>query len=234
MKAVTSKASGKKYPNAGHRQRLRNKFLRVGLDALADYEIIELLLSLGTPRKDCKQAAKQAIKKFGGLQGVFDASPDELKKINGIGEINYFGLKLFQAVAERQAREKIPRKININSPLAVAKYLQKAIGNKDKEYFVGLYLNSRNQIIHQETISIGTLENSLVHPREVFEPALKYHASGVIVAHNHPSGTVEATPEDIALTRRLGEAGLIIGVSLIDHVIVSKLKYYSLKAKNLL
>lgn len=221
----------KKEPYLGHRSRLRSRFLMSGLESLHDYEIVELLLTLGTPRKDCKPMAKNAIKKFGGLRGVLDASLEELQEIKGIGPMNAFGLKLFQAVSERYAKEQIPKKITFNSPNIVAEYLQKLIGEKNKEHFVMLALNARNNLIKISNISIGTLNASLVHPREVFKEALQASAASIIIAHNHPSNDPAASPEDIALTRRLTDAARIIGIELADHIVVTKDKYISLREK---
>jgi len=234
QKSKTPSLLIKKYPNEGHRRRLRDKFLQSGLAGFHDYEIIELLLTLGTPRKDCKQIAKQAIKKFRGLRGVFDATIEDLQQINGIGPSNAFGLKLFQSVSERLAKEKIPEKITLDSSKAVADYLQKSIGYKQKEHFVALYLDSRNRLISEETISIGTVNASLIHPREVFNPAIRLLSTQVIIAHNHPSGDVIPSPEDVALTRQLQEAAKIFGIELIDHIIVVKYNHSSLREQNLM
>lgn len=218
----------------GHRKRLRERFLQSGLDGFLDYEIVELLLTLGTPRKDCKQMAKEAVKKFGGLQGVLDASVKELQRINGIGPSNAFGIKLFQAVSERYAKERISQKIKLDSSRAVAEYLQRSIGREKKEHFVMLSLDSRNYLIEIHNISVGTLTASLVHPREVFREAIKVSAAQIIISHNHPSGDPEASPEDVALTRRLEEAAKIVGIELLDHVIVAGNKFSSLRERNLI
>lgn len=216
----------------GHRERLRRRFLQGGLDSFLDYEIVEILLTLGTPRKDCKQAAKDAIKKFGGLRGALDATIEELKNIKGIGSSNVFGIKLFQAMSERYEKEKIPKKISLNSSAAVAKYLQKSIGREKKEHFVMLSLDARNNLIKESDISIGTLNASVVHPREVFKEAIQCSAASIIIAHNHPSGDVNPSDEDIAMTKRLKEAGKILGIEILDHVIVARNDHYSLMKKN--
>src|SRR3989344_1024507 len=143
------------HKGAGHRKRLRQKFLQSGFDGFLDYEIVELLLTLGTPMKDCKQMAKDAIREFKGLRGVLDASLEELHKIKGIGPSNVFGLKLFQAVSERLAREQISEKIMLDSADIVANYLQRSIGREKKEHFVMLCLDSRNSLIKISNISIG-------------------------------------------------------------------------------
>lgn len=219
---------------AGHRSRLRQRFLQSGLDGFHDYEIVELLLTLGTPRKDCKQMAKNAIKEFGGLRGVLDASIEDLQKIKGIGPSNAFGLKLFQAVSERLAKEQIPEKDVLNSADAVANFLQKSIGREKKEHFVILCLDSRNSLIKISRVSTGSLNANIVHPREVFKEAIQSSAAHILIGHNHPSDNPDPSPEDVALTRRLEEAAKILGIELLDHIIVTKDKFSSLKAQGLM
>lgn len=224
----------KKHPGTGHRKRLRQKFLQSGLDGFLDYEIVELLLTLGTPRRDCKQMAKEAIKKFLTLRGVLYAPNDELQKIKGIGPANIFGLKLFQAISKRLSRERIPSKININSPEAVVEYLQKSIGLEKKEHFITLLLDARNNLIKISNISVGSLNANIVHPREVFKEAIQASAAHIIIAHNHPSGEPDPSPEDVALTRRLIDAAKIIDIEILDHIIVTENSFSSLKRENLI
>ena len=223
-----------KHKGAGHRGRLRKRFLQSGLDGFLDYEIVELLLTLGTPRKDCKQIAKDTIKEFGGLRGVLDASLEELQEIKGIGPANAFGVKLFQNVSERYSREQIPEKVTLDSSETVAKFLQKSIGRQKKENFVMLSLDTRNNLVKISDISVGTLNASVVHPREVFKEAVQASAAQIIIAHNHPSGSPEPSPEDVALTRRLEEAAKIFGIELLDHIIVTQDKFSSLKEQGLI
>ena len=222
------------HKGTGHRGRLRQKFLDTGLEGFLDYEIVELLLTLGTPRKDCKDVAKSAIKTFGGLRAVLDASLDNLQQIKGVGPSNAFGVKLFQAVSERYAMEQLSGKITLDTPKAIFNYLQKRIGRESKEHFVMLSLDSRHNLIKINNISVGTLTASLVHPREVFEPAIRNLAAEIIVAHNHPSGNPEPSPEDVVLTGRLCEVARILGMELLDHMIVTKDKFSSLKEMGLL
>jgi DNA repair protein RadC len=217
----------------GHRKRLRERFLQSGLDGFLDYEIVELLLTLGTPRKDCKQSAKEAINKFKGLSGVVDSTMDELQQIKGIGPSNAFGIKLFQAVSERYAKEKIKPKILLNSSKAVYEYLREKIGREKKEYFTVLCLDVRNNLIVNE-ISVGTLNASLVHPREVFNQAILNHASHVVLAHNHPSGDLSPSEEDVITTKRLLDAGKILGISVVDHIIVARDGYFSFKEEGVI
>ncbi|MFI4955512.1 MAG: DNA repair protein RadC [Gammaproteobacteria bacterium] len=219
---------------AGYRKRLRDRFLQSGLDGFLDYEIIELLLTLGTPRKDCKQEAKAAIKEFNGLRGVLDASLEDLQVIKGIGPSNAFGVKLFQTISERYAMELIPARISLTSTQQVANYLREKLGREKKEHFVSLLLDSQNNLIKIIDISTGTLSETLVHPREVFEPAVRLLAARIMVAHNHPSGDLEASDEDLRLTQRLQSVGELTGIPVIDHFIVSSSGYVSFKEKGLM
>ncbi len=222
------------YKSEGHRKRLRNRFLQGGLEGFLDYEIIELLLTLATPRKDCKQQAKEALKKFGSLQGVFEASTQELQQIKGIGPQNIFGIKLFLAFSERLAKEKIPKKILLDSFEVVVKYLQKKIGESKKENFYILAIDARNNLINTQEISVGSLTASIVHPREVFKEAIRSSAASIILAHNHPSGDPEPSEDDLVITKRLTEAGKIMGIEINDHIIVTKNGFFSFKEKNLI
>lgn len=224
----------KQSSSAGHRKRLRSRFSQGGLEGFLDYEIVELLLTLGTPRKDCKQMAKEAIKKFGGLQGVLDASLEELQQVEGIGPDNAFGLKLFQAVAEQYAKEKIPKKILLDSTKTVADYLRKKIGREKKEHFLILCLDARNNLIKVSDVSIGTLNASIIHPREVFKEAIQISAASVILAHNHPSGDPEPSEDDLEITKRIIKAGKIIGIDVLDHIITTKNKTFSFKEKKMI
>jgi len=219
---------------AGHRKRLRDRFLQGGLDGFLDYEIIELLLTLGTPRKDCKQIAKEAIKTFGGLRDVLDASLDELQQIKGIGLSNTFGIKLFQAISEQYAKEKIPEKILLISPQEVANYLRERLGKEKKEHFLILSLDSKNGLIKVSEISIGILNANLVHPREIFVEALCQNAASIILVHNHPSGDPEPSQDDIGVTKRIVESGKIMGIDVLDHIIIARDQIFSFKKRGLI
>ena len=215
-----------KHKGAGHRKRLRERFLQFGLDGFADYEIIELLLTLNTPRKDCKSMAKEAINKFEGIVGVLDAPIDELMQINGIGPSNAIGVKIFQNILKIYAKEKINLKKELNTPQILFEFLREKIGKEKKEHFAILFFDTRNKLIINN-VSVGSLNASIVHPREVFNDAVLKNASYVIVAHNHPSGDPAPSEEDITTTKRLVDAGRILGITVQDHMIVTRSKYYS-------
>jgi len=234
MKVVQADAiHSNRYPGSGHRKRLREKFFESGFSGFLDYEIVELLLTLCTPLKDCKPMAKAAINKFKSLKGVLDADIGELTTIKGIGTTNSLGIILFKALSERYAKEKLSNKVILNSSQLAAEYLQVKIGNNKEEHFVILYFDSKNKLINEE-ISIGTLNASLVHPREVFKRAIKDNTAQIIIAHNHPSGDSTPSAEDISTTKRLIEVGKLVGISIIDHLIITSDKYFSFKENGII
>ena len=213
--------------NEGHRQRLREKFLNSGLDGFHDYEIIELLLTLGTPRTDCKQPAKDALKKWGSLKAVLEAPPKELKKIKGIGDHNVFGLKLTQDVARRYLADRIVDMDYIQSSEDVLNYLRHNLRDKSQELFMVIYLNGRNQILKMETLFEGTLNTSAVYPREVVKKALENDASALVLVHNHPNGNPSPSQDDLTITKKLKEAARTIDIYIHDHLIIAGNDVYS-------
>lgn len=219
---------------SGHRQRLRERFLNAGLQGFHDYEVIELLLTLGTPRRDCKQAAKDALKKFGSLNAVLEADPKELQAINGIGPNNVFGLKLTQTVARRYLADRIIGQDIITSSDEVLDYLKHNLRDKTQEIFSVIYLNGRNEIIGMEELFYGSLTTSAVYPREVVKKVLKQNAAAVIFVHNHPSGNLNPSEEDIKITKKLKDAVATIDVKVHDHLIIAGNDYYSFADNNLL
>jgi DNA repair protein RadC len=218
----------------GHRKRLREKFLKSGLSGFHDYEIVELLLSLGTPRKDCKPAAKEAIKRFQTLRGVLEAPAAELQQIDGIGAHSAFGIKLIQEVAREFLRARILEKPFYRSSQEVFDYLYHAMRGLKKEVFKVMYLNSQNQIIDTVDLSEGTVNSSAVSPREVMEGALKNNAAALIFVHNNPSGAIEPSPNDKSLTRELVYAGRIMRIKVLDHIIIGDNRYYSFAGEGLI
>jgi DNA repair protein RadC len=218
----------------GHRKRLREKFVKSGLSGFHDYEIVELLLSLGTPRKDCKSAAKEAIQRFKTLRGVLEAPLEELQQIKGIGIHSAFGIKLVQEVAREFLRAKILDKPFYRSSQEVFDYLYHAMRGLKKEVFKVLYLNSQNQIIDTADLSAGTVNSSAVSPREVIEGALRNNAAALIFVHNHPSGAVDPSVNDKSLTRELVYAGRIIRLKVLDHIIIGDNRYYSFAGDGLI
>ena len=218
----------------GHRHRLRDRFLKNGLDGFHDYEIVELLLTLGTPRKDCKSTAKAAMKKFSSLRNVLEASPKELQEIEGIGPHNIFGLKIAQSVARRYLSDRLEKREFITSAGDVQDYLIHHLRDRSREVFLAIYLNGRNQIIGQEELFEGSLTASAVYPREVVKSVLYHDAAAIVLVHNHPSGNPKPSKEDQTITRRLKTALDAIDVSVHDHIIVAGNEIISFAEKGLL
>ena len=216
-----------KKSSEGHRQRLRDKFLNSSLEGFHDYEIIELLLTLGTPRKDCKQSAKEALMKFGTLKAVLEADAVDLKTVRGIGDKNVFGLKIAQAVARRYLADRVVDKDFIRSSKEVLEYLQHNLRDKNRELFMVIYLNGRNQIIKMEEVFEGILSKSAVYPREVVKRALDNEAAALVFVHNHPSGNPNPSKEDLTITNKLKEASQSIDVVVHDHLIIAGNEVYS-------
>jgi len=218
----------------GHRERLREKFVKSGIAGFHDYEIIELLLSLGTPRKDCKKQAKEAIKKFKSLRGVLEAPPEELQEIDGIGLHSAFGIKLVQEVAREFLKEKIIDKSIYKSSQQIFDYLYHSMRDLKKEVFKVIYLNSQSQIIEIADLFEGTLNGSSISLRKVIEGAIKYNAASLIFVHNHPSGNPEPSSNDKQLTRDLVYAGSIMRIKVLDHIIIGENRYFSFAGEGLI
>jgi len=217
----------RQHKGKGHRERLREKFLSSGLSGFHDYEVIELLLTLATPRKDCKDAAKASLKRFKTLQGVFEASSTALCEVPGIGPKNLLGIKLIKAVANRYLEKRLIHKDPLNNSRELFDYLYHSIREKSRECFNVLFLDAKNRVVASETLFEGTLTASSVYPREVIVAALNHHAAALIFAHNHPSGDPKPSAEDISITRQLIFACRVIGITVHEHLIIGDNRYFS-------
>jgi len=218
----------------GHRKRLRERFLRSGLTGFQDYEIIELMLTLAGPRRDQKQQAKEAIKRFNTVRGVLEASPGDLQKIHGIGPAKSTIIKIIHEVSREFLKEKMIEKPVTSSAQQVFDYLYHSMRDLKKEVFKILFLNSQNQIIDATDLSEGTVNASFVSPREVIEKALHHHAVSLIFAHNHPSGNPAPSPNDKELTRELVFAANIMKLKVLDHLIIGNNVYFSFAGEGLI
>ncbi len=218
----------------GHRERLREKFLRGGLAGFLDYEIIELLLTLGTPRKDCKQQAKEALKMFQSLGGVLEAPDEELQKIRGIGLHNVFGLRLIQEISRRFLKEKMVSKPYCQSSKEVFDYLYHSLRDLKKEKFKVLFLDAKNHILKEKTVFEGTVDSSAVYPREIVKEALRCDASSLIFVHNHLSGDPEPSASDREITRELVFAASVMQLKVLDHIIIGNNRYFSFADEGLI
>jgi len=206
----------------GHRWRLREKFLKGGLKGFLDYEIIELLLILGTPRRDCKEQARQALKKFQSLRGVLEAPFDELQEIKG------------QEVSRRFLKERMMSRPYCHSSKEVFDYLYHALRDLRKEKFKVLFLDAKNQILEEETVFEGTVDSSAVYPREIVKKALKWDASSLIFVHNHPSGDPEPSASDREITKELVFAATVMQLKVLDHIIIGNNRYFSFADEGLI
>jgi DNA repair protein RadC len=224
----------KKELSAGHRKRLRERFLRSGLGGFHDYEIIELLLTLGAPRRDCKPQAREVMRKFKTLRGALSASPQELKEIKGIGPHSAFGIKLVQEVAAEFLRQKIIDRPVYKTGKEIFDYLYHSMRDLKAELFKVIYLNSQNQIIDITDLFEGTVNTSSIYPREIIKAAIKHDAVSLIFVHNHPSGDPEPSKYDKEVTRDLVFAGNIMRIRVLDHIIIGNDRYYSFAAQGLI
>lgn len=205
---------------AGHRQRLRDKFLDAGISSLSDEEIIELLLTFGTPRSDCKEAARTLLRELGSLPAVLDAPATHLTAYKGVGPKNIFALQLIQGVARRYLRQRIQGKKYMSSSRDVADFLIHSMRNLEHEVFMVVYLDASHAVIDSAILSEGTVNVNTVYPRELVKSALSYNASALVIAHNHPSGSLQPSPQDKELTRSLYLVCSFMHINLLDHLII--------------
>ena len=217
----------------GHYARLRQRFLLGGIDGFLDYEVVELLLKLADNRRDQKITAKLLLNTFKSLRGVLEASPEQLKKIKGIGDANIFGLKLVQSVARRYLKEQIIGENYIQSSENVLDYLRHNLRDRGREVFLVVLLNGRNQVLDIVELFEGTLTTSAVYPREVIKLILEKDAAAVIIVHNHPSGNPKPSKDDQNLTQKLKAACSTIDVQLHDHLIIAGNDYTSMADKGM-
>jgi DNA repair protein RadC len=219
---------------AGHRQRLRQRFMKAGADALADYEMLELLLFQAMARQDTKPLAKRLLKHFGSFNEVISAEAAALKEIEGVGEAVVVSLKTVQAAALRLSREEImDRPVLANWDKLVA-YCRAAMGFEKTERFRILFLNRQNVLIADEVQQTGTVDHTPVYPREVIKRALELGATALIMVHNHPSGDPTPSKADIDMTNEVKDAGAKLGITLHDHLIMTKAGHSSFKDMGLL
>lgn len=219
---------------SGHRQRLRERFLRGGESALNDYELLELLLFGANPRADMKPLAKELLKEFGSLSGVMQADHAALLKISGVGESAIAILKGVHATMTRALREQIMQKPVLSSWAQVIEYCRLTMGHLKQEQLRLLFLDSKNCLICDEVQQTGTVNHTPIFPREVVKRALDVAASAFIIVHNHPSGDSKPSADDIEMTRHIRNVSTQLGILLHDHIIIAKTKHYSFKTEGLL
>lgn len=210
-------------------QRPRERMLHYGAGALSHAELLAILLRTGTRQESAIHVAQRILSEAGSLRSLVDLSIEELVQIKGVGPAKAVQLKAGIELGQRLSQSRLPSNPAIRSPRDAADLLMEQLRYLQKEHFVCLFLNTKNHVIAQETLSIGSLNAAVVHPREVFRAAIKCSSASLICAHNHPSGDPTPSPEDIKLTKRLLEAGEIVGIEVLDHVVIGDGKFVSLK-----
>ena len=227
--------------NQGHRERIKEKFLKNGIDGFAEYEILELLLTYCIPRKDTKPIAKDLLNKFKTLDNVFKADFDKLSVIDGLGNNSIAFLKLIGDLPSIIYKDELKNKklvdketLKISNKDILLKYLRNKIGYEEIEKFYVLYLSSSNEVIEFEENSVGTLDRSSVYPREIYKKIINLNAKSVILAHNHPSDNITPSKCDIELTNEIAKGLKNFGALLIEHIIITKNSYFSFLEEGLI
>jgi DNA repair protein RadC len=220
----------------GHRQRLRERFLKSGLEGFADYEVVELLLTLAIPRSDVKDAAKDLLARFGNLRGILDAPIEELQAVNGIGSVAPVALKIIRAAATLYLQQSAEGTNLAADHESLAAFWRMRIGANANEAFEVAYLDSGCRLLRDgvERLEEGTIDRAAVYPRRVVESALRRGAAAIVLAHNHPNGDVKPSEPDKLLTRALVMAAETVQLKIVDHLIVSPDESFSFKKAGLL
>jgi DNA repair protein RadC len=217
----------------GHRERLRQRFREAGPGALADYELLELVLFRAIPQRDVKPLAKELIAAFGSFTEVISAPAERLKEIDGVGDAVVTEFKIVEAAAQEHARGKLRNREVLSSWSAVLDYCRGSMAFADKEQFRVLFLDKRNQLIADEVQQKGTIDHTPVYPREVVKRALELSATAIVLVHNHPSGDPTPSGADIEMTKTIVKVARPLGIEVHDHLIVGRNGHASLKALKL-
>jgi DNA repair protein RadC len=220
----------------GHRHRLRERFLRSGFSGFADYEIVELLLTLAIPRRDVKPAAKALLARFGTVRGVLDAPAEELRRVDGLGEVAPVALRIIRETANLYLQQTAEGGEPLRDPEALTRFWRSRIGSLPFEVFEVAYLDSAGRLLRDgvERLEEGTVDRATVYPRRILEAALRRNAAAIVVAHNHPNGEVEPSEQDKLLTRALHLASSTVAVRLLEHLVVSPERVFSFREAGLL
>jgi len=215
-------------------ERPRERLKKFGPQALSGPELLALVIGRGIAGKSALVIAHELLRRFKNIRRISEATIEELSTIDGIGLAKAAQLKASFELGRRQDLDDEPSRYEITNPKSVAKAVRASIEDRAKEHFKLVLLNVRNSILATPTISVGTVNASLVHPREVFKKAIAHGASSVVLAHNHPSGNPEPSEDDVKLTQRLVEAGRLLGIEVLDHIIVTTKEFVSFKERGLM
>ncbi len=215
--------------NVLQEDRPRERMLRLGPAALSDAELLAVLLRTGLENESAYQLSQRLLRTFQDLRGLSQASHEELVKLKGIGPVKAIELQAAFELGRRQLGNIVGKRPVVRLPREVAELMMPEMAHLTQEHFVCLFLNTKNQVIGKKTVFVGSLDASIVHPREVFKEAIKRSSASVICLHNHPSGDPTPSREDINVTRMLRDAGDLVGISLLDHVIIGDGRFISLK-----
>ncbi len=212
-------------------ERPRERLQKFGPEALSAQELLALLIGRGIPKKSVMNIAQELLAKFGNVKAISQATLEELSQVKGIGLAKATQIKACFELGKREDLEPELVNFDINNPEAVVKVVRSGIRDKAKEHFKLILLNPRNKIIGISTVSVGTLNASLVHPREVFKDAIVHSAASVVLAHNHPSGDPEPSEDDLKITKKLVDCGKILGIEVLDHIVIGKNHFLSFKER---
>ncbi|HHG91236.1 MAG TPA: JAB domain-containing protein [Devosia sp.] len=218
----------------GHRDRLRHRFIASGSEAMADYELLELILFRLLPRRDTKPVAKALIERFGSFSEVLGAPSHLLEEVEGLGPVAVTDLKVILAAAQRFARDNLRERPVLDSWSGLIDYCRSQMAFEEKEQFRILFLDKKNKLIADEVQQVGTVDHTPVYPREVIRRSLELSATALILVHNHPSGDPSPSSADVAMTRAIKEVAAPLGIILHDHVIIGRSGHVSLRARKLL
>lgn len=212
-------------------ERPRERVKQYGVESLSNTELIAILLRTGVRGHSVLSVAQSILNRAGNLRSLLAMNLEELRGIKGVGEAKAIQVIAGLELGRRLARSTLLERVKVDSPKAAADYMMDQMRYLHQEHFVALYLNTKNHIIGQETIFVGTLNSSLVHPREVFREGIRRSAASIILLHNHPSGDPQPSKEDLDVTQRLVECGRLLGIEVLDHLVIGDGIYVSLKEK---
>lgn len=210
-------------------ERPRERLMHLGSEALSAAELVAIILSSGTKGKSVLQLAQELLAHFGGLQQLAGASIEELCQIKGLGKAKAIQLQAAFAIGLKLARQPIPCRYRIDSPRHAYQLIKDELEHEKRERLVAILQDAKGYVIGYETVSLGTLTQTLVHPREVFYPAIRHKAAAIIVAHNHPSGDPTPSQEDFTVTRQLLQAARVLNIALNDHLVIGNQRFVSIR-----